>query len=49
MHWNDLRDTPLRVANKVGHAWGVRMGCRLQRYTYSHVNIPLIIHDQRDA
>ena len=29
--------------------WLLRMGCRLQRYTYSHVDVPLIIHDQRDA
>ena len=33
MYWNDLKDTPLRVANEVGHAWGVRIGCRLRHST----------------
>jgi hypothetical protein len=29
--------TPLRVINEVGHAWGVRMGTRLQYDLCSHV------------
>ena len=30
-------DTPLRVANKVGYAWGVRIECRLRTIVYSHI------------
>ena len=36
-----FKATPLRVINEVGHAWGVRMGTRLQHHTCSHVNSPL--------
>jgi len=35
-----FKATPLRVINEVGHAWGVRMGTRLQYHTCSHVNSP---------
>ena len=38
MRRNDLRGIPLRVINKVGHAWGVRMGTRPQYNKYSHVH-----------
>ena len=34
---DQLKDTPLRVANKVGYAWGVRIECRLRTLVYYHI------------
>ena len=37
-----FKATPLRVINEVGHAWGVRMGTRLQYDICSHVYSPYL-------